>query len=94
MRSGESETWEVDQVFTAIGQCLDLSAWAGDSDFSSLALDERGKIAVDNDGRTSLPGVWAAGDCAGRSTDLTVQAVADAKCVVRALLADWQRAAA
>jgi glutamate synthase (NADPH/NADH) small chain len=51
-----------------------------------LYIDERGKIAVDAEGRTTLHGVWAAGDCASRSPDLTVHAVADAKVVVRSIL--------
>ena len=37
-----------------------------------------GRIRVDDERRTSLPGVWAGGDCvAGR--DLTVEAVQDGK---------------
>jgi glutamate synthase (NADPH/NADH) small chain len=39
---------------------------------------ENGRIRVDEEGRTSLPGVWAGGDCvAGR--DLTVVAVQNGK---------------
>jgi dihydropyrimidine dehydrogenase (NAD+) subunit PreT len=39
---------------------------------------ENGRIEVDDDRRSSLPGVWAGGDCiAGR--DLTVVAVQDGK---------------
>ncbi|MFM2356057.1 MAG: hypothetical protein RLZZ528_1793, partial [Pseudomonadota bacterium] len=45
-----------DQVMKAIGQTLEGQPEA-------LALDGR-KIAVTGAGRTSLPGVWAAGDCA------------------------------
>ena len=88
---GKPECWEVDQVFVAIGQTLDRTGWEQDASLRSLALDAQGKIAVDASGRTNLPGVWAAGDCAGLSADLTVHAVADAKAVVRALLAQWER---
>jgi glutamate synthase (NADPH/NADH) small chain len=55
----------------AIGQAL-----AGVPDM--LALDGR-KIAVSGPGRTSLRGVWAAGDCAAGGKDLTVTAVAEGR---------------
>lgn len=45
---------------------------------------EGGRIGVDRDGQTSLPGVFAGGDCiAGQ--DLTVQAVEDGKNAARAI---------
>lgn len=87
---GAPECWTVDQIFTAIGQTLDREPWSQDPLLMDLALDTQGKIAVDDTGRTNLPGVWAAGDCAGRSPDLTVHAVADAKRVARAMLAFWK----
>ncbi|RYC11770.1 NAD(P)-dependent oxidoreductase [Ciceribacter ferrooxidans] len=71
MMKGTGHTAEIkaDQVLVAIGQRLD-----------PLGLDgvklEGGKIAIDADGRTSLPGVWAGGDCAAGGKDLTVSAVA------------------
>jgi glutamate synthase (NADPH/NADH) small chain len=64
-------TLRADQVFRAIGQTLD-GAPAG------LALSG-GKIAVTGPGRTSLPGVWAGGDCAAGGEDLTVTAVAEGR---------------
>jgi glutamate synthase (NADPH/NADH) small chain len=60
-----------DQVFVAIGQTL-ATALAG------LAV-ERGKIAVDEHGRTGLERVWAGGDCTGGGEDLTVTAVAQGR---------------
>lgn len=39
----------------------------------------RGKIAVTEQGRTSLYGVWAGGDCASGGDDLTVTAVAQGR---------------
>ena len=60
-----------DQVFRAIGQRLD-----GVPD--TLALDG-GKIGVAGPGRTSIPGVWAGGDCAAGGDDLTVTAVAEGR---------------
>ena len=53
----------------AIGQGLDCPV--------ELDLDGR-KIAVDDRGRTSIPGVWAAGDCTP-GEDLTVVAVAEGR---------------
>ncbi|MEZ5768430.1 MAG: hypothetical protein R3D80_12735 [Paracoccaceae bacterium] len=38
-----------------------------------------GKIAVSGAGRTSMPGVWASGDCAAGGDDLTVTAVAEGR---------------
>ncbi|MEX0644015.1 MAG: FAD-dependent oxidoreductase, partial [Parvularculaceae bacterium] len=61
-----------DMALIAIGQQLDAGA------FSDLAL-EKGKIVVDANYETSLPGVYAGGDCIGSGEDLTVQAVEDGK---------------
>ncbi len=62
---------KADQVFKAIGQTL-----AGVPE--GLALTG-GKIAVTGPGRTSIPGVWAGGDCAAGGEDLTVTAVAEGR---------------
>ncbi len=43
-----------------------------------LGIDGR-KIAVDAEGRTSVVGIWAAGDCASGGDDLTVTAVAEGR---------------
>ena len=67
----ETFTLKADQVFKAIGQTL-----SGAPD--GLALDG-GKIAVTGAGRTSVPGVWAGGDCAAGGEDLTVTAVAEGR---------------
>ncbi|MCU9846987.1 NAD(P)-dependent oxidoreductase [Defluviimonas sp. WL0024] len=60
-----------DQVMKAIGQTLDGAP-------EGLAI-EGGKIAVTGAGRTSVQGVWAAGDCALGGEDLTVTAVAEGR---------------
>ena len=67
----ETFTLKADQVFKAIGQTL-----AGAPE--GLAL-EGGKIAVDAGGRTSVPGIWAGGDCASGGDDLTVTAVKEGR---------------
>ncbi len=71
MMKGTGHTVEIkaDQVLVAIGQKLDLLG------IDQLQL-QAGKIAVDGEGRTSVPGVWAGGDCATGGKDLTVSAVA------------------
>ena len=74
--TGETFSLPADMVFKAIGQQLVPAALNGSA--ASIALDG-GKIAVDAERRTSLPGVWAGGDCANTGEDLTVAAVADGR---------------
>ncbi len=69
--TGETFRLPADQAFMAIGQTL---ADAPDG----LTL-ERGKIAVDGAGKTSVAKVWAGGDCATGGDDLTVTAVAEGR---------------
>jgi glutamate synthase (NADPH/NADH) small chain len=69
--TGESTLIACDQVFKAIGQTL-----ATDGEGVTLA---GGKIEVDAEGRTSMPKVWAGGDCATGGDDLTVTAVAEGR---------------
>jgi len=82
--NGHVLTIECDQILTAIGQKLDVTG------FETIRLDG-GKIAVDAEGRTSLAGVWAGGDCAAGGEDLTVSAAAmgrdAAESINRALMA-------
>jgi glutamate synthase (NADPH/NADH) small chain len=62
---------EADMVLKAIGQRL------GNQVLTQCGLTLRdGRIAVDLTGRTSVPGVWAGGDCIAEGQDLTVDAVA------------------
>ncbi|WP_170339073.1 NAD(P)-dependent oxidoreductase [Ruegeria arenilitoris] len=69
--TGETIRLPADQVLKAIGQTLDGAP-------EGLELDGN-KIAVDATGRTSVPGVWAGGDCAAGGEDLTVTAVAEGR---------------
>ena len=74
--SGTGETFSIsaDQVFKAIGQALDMTPFEGDR-----APELTGhRIKVDSHQHTSLPDVWAGGDCTP-GTDLTVTAVQDGK---------------
>ena len=69
--TGETFRLVADQVLLAIGQKLDSAS-------EGLAL-VGGKIRVDDAGRTSMPSVWAGGDCASGGDDLTVTAVAEGR---------------
>jgi dihydropyrimidine dehydrogenase (NAD+) subunit PreT len=69
--TGESFALPADMVFKAIGQILIPDPVEGSLGLLTL---EGGKIAIDGEGKTSLQGVWAGGDCTP-GDDLTVSAV-------------------
>jgi dihydropyrimidine dehydrogenase (NAD+) subunit PreT len=71
---GETVVIPCDQIFKAIGQTLDAVALGAASvDFAG------GRIKVDERGRTSVPKLWAGGDCVAAGDDLTVTAVAQGR---------------
>jgi dihydropyrimidine dehydrogenase (NAD+) subunit PreT len=78
--TGERFVLEADVVFRAIGQTF----VAGDLDGAALELSG-GRIRVDEDRRTSLPDVFAGGDCIAGGQDLTVAAVEDGKVAALAI---------
>lgn len=71
--TGEVLDLPCDQLFKAIGQIL-VAQDLGDG----IALSG-GRIKVDETRKTSLPNVWAGGDCVSGGKDLTVAAVEDGK---------------
>jgi len=75
--TGERLIVPADFVLKAVGQALDAPD-------DALKI-EKGRIVVNADHTTSLPGVWAGGDCIGSGVDLTVQAVEDGKRAARAI---------
>lgn len=80
IETGDTFTLPADMVLKAIGQTLvraDLGA-------ATLKLTQ-GRIAVDAQGRTSLPLVWAGGDCTHGGKDLTVEAVEHGKIAAQAM---------
>ena len=80
--TGETFTLEADMVLKAVGQVFVADPLHKDG---ALALaTEDGRIAVDADRRTSLPGVYAGGDCVP-GPDLTVSAVQDGKIAAEAI---------
>ena len=70
----ETVTVAADLVLCAIGQTF-LDAPTGPG---TLELDG-GRLKVDAERRTTLPDVWAGGDCIAGGDDLTVSAVEDGK---------------
>jgi glutamate synthase (NADPH/NADH) small chain len=78
-------TFEADTVLRAIGQKPDETV------FSAVGLVlQGGRVVADDDGRTSVPGVYAGGDCRAGGRDLTVEAVQDGKRAAAAIDAALQ----
>ncbi|MDG2284149.1 MAG: NAD(P)-dependent oxidoreductase [Alphaproteobacteria bacterium] len=74
--TGEVVTLPADRVYWAIGQTLADNATG---DLSASIEMQDGRIKVDVERRTSVPGLWAGGDCVAGGEDLTVTAVEDGK---------------
>jgi dihydropyrimidine dehydrogenase (NAD+) subunit PreT len=72
--TGETFVLAADQLFKAIGQALDSDPLKGDE----MPKMVNRRINVNNHQQTSLPDVWAGGDCTP-GQDLTVTAVQDGK---------------
>lgn len=75
-------TLEADMVLKAIGQ-----VFVPDPIQNDQILVENGRIVVDAHGRTSMPGVYAGGDCTA-GEDLTVAAVRDGRDAAEAIHAE------
>ncbi|MCX7372543.1 MAG: dihydrolipoyl dehydrogenase [Alphaproteobacteria bacterium] len=58
---GAEETLRADVLLVAIGRRPHIAGLGLDS--AGVALDERGRIAVDAHFATNVPGIWAIGDC-------------------------------
>ncbi|MES2048021.1 MAG: NAD(P)-dependent oxidoreductase [Pseudomonadota bacterium] len=83
MATGETFELAADAIFKAIGQALDLS-----NPVTATLQKQADKIHVDAQFRTSLPGVYAGGDCVAPDQDLTVQAVQHGKLAAAAIHSD------
>jgi dihydropyrimidine dehydrogenase (NAD+) subunit PreT len=70
-----------DMAITAVGQSKAVD-WLS-RNFPGLELD-RGRVKVDTEGRTSVRGLYAGGDCVNGGKEV-VNAVADGKAAARAL---------
>ena len=75
-KNGQSVTMPADVVFKAIGQRLADQQLA--SELEGIDI-EYARIVVDESQATTLPGVWAGGDCVAGGDDLTVSAVQHGK---------------
>jgi glutamate synthase (NADPH/NADH) small chain len=87
VNTGETFTLAADRVLRAIGQ-----TFVAGSVGATIRLDQ-GRIATDAEGLTSLPGVWAGGDCRAGGRDLTVEAVEHGKVAARSIDAALRGAA-
>jgi glutamate synthase (NADPH/NADH) small chain len=74
--TGRTYVLDADVVFKAIGQKV---LWERVGDTAEIVELREDRIAVDEERRTSLAGVWAGGDCVHGGNDLTVSAVQDGK---------------
>jgi len=81
--TGQTFELAADAIFTAIGQAFDGGALA---DPLARELKREGeRIWVDAQLQTSVPGVYAGGDCTALGQDLTVQAVQHGKLAAEAI---------
>jgi len=81
--TGDTFELAADAIFKAIGQSFDATAL---SDPLARELQRSGeRIQVDEHLRTSIPGVYAGGDCVSLGQDLTVQAVQHGKLAAEAM---------
>lgn len=78
--TGDTLVLEADMVLKAIGQKL------GSSLLSEAGFKlQDGRLATDDNGLTSQPGIWAGGDCRAGGLDLTVEAVQHGKLSAQAI---------
>ena len=71
---GKTETIDIDTFILAIGQAVDSSSFEG------VEKTKKNAIAYDKDTfMTSMPGVFAGGDCGNDKISIAVEAMADAK---------------
>ncbi|KAB0489466.1 NAD(P)-dependent oxidoreductase [Pseudomonas psychrophila] len=81
--TGETFELAADAVFKAIGQTFDDAALGDPLAQKLKRVGDR--IEVDEQLRTSVPGVYAGGDCTSLGQDLTVQAVQHGKLAAEAM---------
>ncbi|MGV8919242.1 MAG: NAD(P)-dependent oxidoreductase [Pseudomonas sp.] len=81
--TGETFELAADAIFKAIGQCMDDAAL--DDPLARTLKRQGDRIEVDEQLRTSVPGVYAGGDCTQLGQDLTVQAVQHGKLAAEAI---------
>jgi glutamate synthase (NADPH/NADH) small chain len=80
--TGDTWSMNADIVFKAVGQAIASDVFG---DAAESFEQKGGKLLVDDDRKTSLPDVWAGGDCIYGHDDLTVTAVQDGKLAANAI---------
>lgn len=71
--NGKTETIKLDTMINAIGQAVDASIFKG-------LKTKKGAIAYDKETfMTSIPGVFAGGDCGNDKISIAIEAIADAR---------------
>jgi dihydropyrimidine dehydrogenase (NAD+) subunit PreT len=80
--TGEKFTLVSDMLFKAIGQILVKDGLGSGGNLLEMSS---GRMAVDAARKTSIPGVWAGGDCVAGGRDLTVVAVEDGKLAAQSI---------
>ncbi len=80
--TGDKWTVEADIIFKAVGQSIGNDVLG---EISSAMEMTNGRLKVNEDRQTSLPNVWAGGDCVYGRDDLTVSAVQDGKVAAHAI---------
>uniref|UniRef100_UPI002FCB8B36 FAD-dependent oxidoreductase n=2 Tax=Pseudomonas TaxID=286 RepID=UPI002FCB8B36 len=81
--TGESFELAADAIFSAIGQAFDGQALV--DPLAGELKREGERIWVDQNLQTSVPGIYAGGDCTALGQDLTVQAVQHGKLAAEAI---------
>ena len=84
--TGETFELAADAIFKAIGQRFDDTSLI--DPLAAQLAREGERIRVDACMRTSVPGIYAGGDCTALGQDLTVQAVQHGKLAAQAIHAD------
>ena len=72
VKSGENSTIKIDGIFIAVGMHPTTEAFSG-----LVELDDKGYVIAGEDGVTSTPGVFAAGDSRTKKVRQIVTAAAD-----------------
>lgn len=79
-QNGETKTLNVNGVFVAIGSVPNTDVLKG-----FVELDERGYVKADENGETSLPGFYAAGDVRTKALRQVITACSDGACCVNSV---------
>ena len=79
-KTNETKELEVDAIFVAVGNLPNADAFKGIVD-----MDESGYIIAEEDGKTNIPGVYAAGDIRTKSLRQVITAASDGANVIHSV---------